>query len=34
MYDSKLHSIDEITKVTGISRATLYRAIDKRKKTT
>ena len=34
MYDSKLHSIDEITKATGISRATLYRAIDKRKKTT
>lgn len=33
MYDSKLHSIDEITKATGISRATLYRAIDKRKKT-
>lgn len=32
MYDSKLHSIDEITKATGISRATLYRAIDKRKK--
>ncbi len=31
---SKLHSIDEITKATGISRATLYRAIDKRKKTT
>lgn len=24
MYDSKLHSIDEITKATGISRATLY----------
>ena len=34
MYDSKLHTIDEITKATGISRATLYRAIDKRKKTT
>ena len=32
MYDSKLHTIDEITKATGISRATLYRAIDNRKK--
>lgn len=34
MYDSKLHTIDERTKATGISRTTLYRAIDKRKKTT
>lgn len=31
MYDSKLHTIAEITAATGISRATLYRAIDKRK---
>lgn len=34
MYDSRLHTIDEITKVTGISRATLYRAIRDRKKET
>lgn len=27
MYNSKVHTIDEITKATGISRATLYRAI-------
>lgn len=32
MYDSKLHTIAEITKSTGISRATLYRAIGDRKK--
>lgn len=31
MYDSKLHTIDEITVATGISRATLYRAIEERK---
>lgn len=31
MYDSKLHTIAEITTATGISRATLYRAIDERK---
>ena len=34
MYDSKLHTIAEITKATGISRATLYRAIGNRKKQT
>lgn len=32
MYDSKLHSISEITAATGISRATLYRAIGERKR--
>ena len=32
MYDSKLHTIADITDATGISRATLYRAIDERKK--
>lgn len=32
MYDSKLHSIAEITAATGISRSTLYRAIDNRNK--
>lgn len=31
MYDSKLHTIEEITGATGISRATLYRAIEERK---
>lgn len=31
MYDSRLHSIAEITAATGISRATLYRSIDERK---
>ncbi|WP_438638837.1 recombinase family protein [Muribaculum intestinale] len=31
MYDSKLHTISEITAATGISRATLYRAIGERK---
>ena len=31
MYDSRLHTINEITKSTGISRATLYREINKRK---
>lgn len=31
MYDSKAHTIAEITKTTGISRATLYRAIQDRK---
>ena len=31
MYDSKLHTIAEITTATGISRATLYRAIDYRR---
>ena len=31
MYDSKLHTIVEITAATGISRSTLYRAIDNRK---
>ena len=31
MYDSKLHTIEEITVATGISRATLYRAIEERK---
>ncbi|WP_288088969.1 helix-turn-helix domain-containing protein [Bacteroides acidifaciens] len=31
MYDSKLHTISEITAATGISRATLYRAIEERK---
>lgn len=31
MYDSKLHTIAEITASTGISRATLYRAIEERK---
>lgn len=31
MYDSRLHTIAEITKSTGISRSTLYRAIDVRK---
>ncbi len=31
MYDSKLHSIAEITAATGISRSTLYRAIDNHK---
>lgn len=31
MYDSRLHSIAEITAATGISRATLYRAIEERK---
>lgn len=28
MYDSKLHTIEEITVATGISRSTLYRAIE------
>ena len=32
MYDSKLHTIEEITIATGISRSTLYRAIEERKK--
>lgn len=32
MYDSKLHAIAEITAATGISRATLYRAIEERKR--
>ena len=32
MYDSRLHTIDEITNATRISRATLYRAIGARKK--
>lgn len=32
MYDSKLHTIEEITVATGISRATLYRAIEERKR--
>jgi DNA invertase Pin-like site-specific DNA recombinase len=27
MYNSKLHTIDEITRATGISRATLYRSL-------
>ena len=31
MYDSKLHTIADITDATGISRATLYRAIEERK---
>lgn len=31
MYDSKLHTIEDITVATGISRATLYRAIEERK---
>ena len=31
MYDSKLHTIADITDATGISRSTLYRAIDERK---
>ena len=31
MYDSKLHTIAEITTATGISRATLYQAIDYRR---
>jgi DNA invertase Pin-like site-specific DNA recombinase len=31
MYESKLHTIEEITVATGISRATLYRAIEERK---
>lgn len=31
MYDSKLHTIVEITAATGISRSTLYRDIDNRK---
>lgn len=31
MYDSKLHPVSEITRTIGISRATLYRAIDGRK---
>lgn len=31
MYDSKLHTIEEITGATGISRSTLYRAIEERK---
>ena len=31
MYDSKLHTIAEITAATGISRSTLYRALDGRK---
>lgn len=31
MYDSKLHTIEEITVATGISRSTLYRAIKERK---
>ena len=30
MYDSKLHTISEITAATGISRSTLYRAIEER----
>lgn len=34
MYDSRLHTIAEITTATGISRATLYRAIGDRKKET
>lgn len=31
MYDSKEYSIPEITDATGVSKATLYRAINKRK---
>lgn len=31
MYDSRLHTIAEITVATGISRSTLYRAVDLRK---
>lgn len=31
MYESKLHTIAEITAATGISRSTLYRAIEDRK---
>ena len=31
MYDSKLHSVADIEKTTGVSKATLYRYIKKRR---
>ena len=31
LYDSKAYSVDEISKTTGISRATLYKYVNLRK---